>query len=272
MTAGDLPFGLSLSQEAGWNQLPADWQRLLDLQPDGCFAAEWDGFPVGTTTTCIFGKVAWIAMVLVKTSYRGRGIGTVLMEHALRYLDERGVASVRLNATPLGQPVYERLGFVEQFRLARYQGMLAETREITGAEVALPEHWEALAALDCTVTNTDRRQFLSRLFAEQPENVRCVHQGGRITGYITARPGAWALMLGPCLGTPEAARLLLADAGQRHAGQRVFVDVPLPNRAATSLVQAQGLTVQRTLTRMCRGVVLCEQVELMWAGSGPEKG
>jgi GNAT superfamily N-acetyltransferase len=272
MTAADLPLGLCLSQEAGWNQIPADWQRFLDLLPGGCFVAQCDGLPVGTTTTCIFGSVAWIAMVLVKTSHRGRGIGTALMEHALEYLDKRGVVTVRLDATPLGQPVYERLGFVEQFQLARYEGVISEAREIPGVNVALPEHWEALAALDRTVTNTDRRQFLARLFAEQPQNVRCVHSGGRITGFITARPGAKALMVGPCMGTPEAASLLFADAGRMYAGQRFFVDVPLVNRAATTLVEAQGLTVQRRLTRMCRGVAMCERVESMWAGSGPEKG
>jgi ribosomal protein S18 acetylase RimI-like enzyme len=272
MTAADLPLGLRLSQEAGWNQISADWQRFLDLQPDGCFVAQWDGLPVGTTTTCIFGSVAWIAMVLVKTSHRGRGIGTALMEHSLAYLDERGVDTVRLDATPLGQPVYERLGFVEQFRLARYEGVLTEAREIPGVEVALPDHWEALVTLDRTVTNTDRRQFLSRLFSEQPHNVCCVQGGGGIAGFIAARPGAKALMLGPCMGTPEAARLLFADAGRRYAGQRVVVDVPLVNRAATILVEAQGLMVQRRLTRMRRGVALCERVESMWAGSGPEKG
>jgi hypothetical protein len=79
-------------------------------------------------------------------------------------------------------------------------------------------------------------------------------------------------MLGPCLGTPEAAGLLFADAGHRYAGQRMFVDVPLLNPAAITLVESQGLTVQRHLTRMCRGVTLCEQVESLWASSGPEKG
>jgi GNAT superfamily N-acetyltransferase len=272
MTAADLPLCLGLSQEAGWNQLPADWQRCLDLQPDGCFVALWDGLPVGTTTTRIFGRVAWIAMVLVKASHRGRGIGTALMEHALAYLDECRVVTVRLDATPLGQPIYDRLGFVEQFRLARYQGVMSETGARAAVEPVSPEEWEALAALDRTVTNTDRRPFLMRLFGEQPQHVRCVRSGGQIDGFLAARPGARARLLGPCLGTPEAAFLLFANARHRYAGEQVFVDVPLPNEAATALVEAQGLTVQRHLTRMCRGVALCEQVESLWASSGPEKG
>src|SRR6516225_9905811 len=96
MTAADLALGLRLSEAAGWNQIPADWQRFLDLQLDGCFVAEFDGAAVGTTTTCILGSVAWIAMVLVDEAARGRGVGTASMRHALRFLDERGVATVRL--------------------------------------------------------------------------------------------------------------------------------------------------------------------------------
>ena len=58
--------------------LPAatDWRRFLALQPDGCFVAECDGRPAGTTVACIFGQVGWIAMVLVDASFRGRGIAT----------------------------------------------------------------------------------------------------------------------------------------------------------------------------------------------------
>src|SRR5712692_11935001 len=101
MTAADIPFGMGLKEQAGWNQTEADWQRCLELEPAGCFVAELDGTPVGTTTTCIFGPVAWVAMVLVEAAFRNRGIGTTLMRYALAFLDERGVRTVRLDATPL---------------------------------------------------------------------------------------------------------------------------------------------------------------------------
>ena len=75
MSREDLSFGLRLSSQAGWNQTGADWARYLDLQLDGCFVAEADNCPAGTVTTCAFGPVAWIAMVLVDKPLRGRGIG-----------------------------------------------------------------------------------------------------------------------------------------------------------------------------------------------------
>src|SRR6266480_4275307 len=95
MRASDVGLGLQLSGRAGWNQVAADWQRLLELQPDGCFVAEWNGRPVGTTMTCLFGPVAWVAMVLVEESLRGRGIGRALMRRALEFLDRQSVATVR---------------------------------------------------------------------------------------------------------------------------------------------------------------------------------
>ena len=72
LTAADLPLGLRLCGAAGWNQTEADWRRFLDLQPDGCFVAELDGASVGTTTTCVFSRVAWVAMALVAEAVRGQ--------------------------------------------------------------------------------------------------------------------------------------------------------------------------------------------------------
>jgi GNAT superfamily N-acetyltransferase len=272
LTLDDLPLGLRLCRAAGWNQTEADWRRFLDLQPDGCFVAELDGLPVGTTTTCVFGPVAWVAMVLVEESVRGRGVGTALLNAALEFLDRRGVPTVRLDATPLGRPLYERLGFVTQFRLARYEGTLPPSPEVTGVEAASPGQWESLAALDEAVTGTDRRRMLLRLFAEQPGDVRQVRQGDRPAGFLAAREGRRAVQLGPCVAVPEAGRLLFADAWHRYGGRHVYLDVPEPNETAARLAEEAGLTVQRHLTRMCRGVPVCEDVGRLWAGSGPEKG
>lgn len=123
MTPADLALGMRLSGQAGWNQTEADWRRLLALGGEGCFVAEWAGHPAGTTVTCIFEAIAWIAAVLVDEALRRRGIGAALVEHALKYLDGRGATIARLDATPLGRPVYERLGFAAEYELVRMQGV-----------------------------------------------------------------------------------------------------------------------------------------------------
>jgi len=122
MTAADLDLADSLRALAGWNQTRNDWRRLLTHEPRGCFIAEWDGSPAGTATTICYGTdLAWIGMVLVDPEYRRRGIGTSLLRHCLDYLAGRGIRCIKLDATPQGRPVYERLGFQSEWPLTRWE-------------------------------------------------------------------------------------------------------------------------------------------------------
>jgi GNAT superfamily N-acetyltransferase len=272
MTLADVPVGMRLKEQAGWNQLEADWRRFLDMEPDGCFVAEQDGMPVGTVTTCVFGPVAWIAMMLVDAAVRGQGIGRALMVHALEFLEGQGVRSVRLDATPLGQPLYEKLGFVAQYQLARFAGTLPAAEAVSGVSAAGADRIERLLQLDRAITATDRRKWACRLFAERSEALRVVERGGETLGFLTVRPGTRALLIGPCLATAEAGPLLFADAWHRYAGRPVFIDIPTGNRPAVERAQAQGLAVQRHLLRMCRGPEVVERTQELWASSGPELG
>jgi GNAT superfamily N-acetyltransferase len=282
MTAADLPFAMRLKEQAGWNQVEADWRRFLDMQPDGSFVAELAGTPVGTTVACIFGDVAWVAMVLVEATVRGRGVGTALMRHALDFLDEHQVPSIRLDATPLGQPIYEKLGFRPEYTLSRYDGVLAAS-STDGAAAANMQHVttaaraddDLLLALDRSVTGADRRKFLVRLFRERPQDVRLIagpDENDRVAGVLAARGGGTAVQLGPGLGDGDAAAVLLADAAVRHTGKRIYLDVPQPNEPAIRLAESLGLTVQRALVRMCRGNPVREDTQRLFASSGPELG
>jgi GNAT superfamily N-acetyltransferase len=277
MTVRDVPLGMRLKEQAGWNQTEADWRRFLDLEPDGCFVGDLDGVAAATLTTCTFGPVAWIAMVLVDQPLRGRGLAKALLAHALDFLDSRGVRSVRLDATSLGQPLYEKLGFVVEYELARYQGILpprGSTPRPPGVdpEPLRAEHLEGLCRLDGAGTGTDRRKLLLRLLVESPGAVKAVQDGGEVPGFIMARDGSRALQIGPCVASAAAGPVLLRDAWWRYAGRPVYVDVPTGNTAAAALTEAAGLTVQRRFLRMCRGPSVGERPEQLWASSGPEKG
>ena len=264
MTIDDLPLGLRLARQAGWNQTESDWRRFLSMQPDGCFVAELDDDFIGTTATCIFENVAWIAMVLVDKAFRGRGIGTGLLKHALDYLKEQRVRTVRLDATALGRPIYEKLGFVPEYELARYEGMPITDRPSSLA----PDVFE----FDHRMTGTNRAKMLSRLFEDFPEFVRVVRQGDEVQGYIAGRPGANATQVGPCIATADTGASLLSDALSRCAERQVFLDVPLDNIDAVRIAEAAGLNVQRCFTRMCLGERISDNIQAIWASSGPEKG
>ena len=121
-------------------------------------------------------------------------------------------------------------------------------------------------------TGTNRDKMLSRLFEDFPEFVHIARQGNQVRGYIAGRPGANATQVGPCIATDSAGQALLCDALSCCEGKPVFVDVPLDNAGAVRIVEAAGLRVQRCFTRMCLGERISDNVQAIWASSGPEKG
>lgn len=273
LTVADIPFGMRLKQQAGWNQVEADWKRLLDLQPDGCFLAELDGRPAGTVTTCRFGRVAWVAMMLVDESLRGRGIGRSLMRHALDDLDSKGARTIRLDATPLGRPLYESLGFTAESILTRYHGVLPPADQ--PPDLPVPPNGKIvaeIAELDRQVSGTDRGRLIGRLFEEHPDSLRVVIESATLGGYLLARPGSRATRIGPCIATKHAGPLLLADARRRYAAETITMDIPAENGPASATAASWGLTITGQLTRMGRGPRVHEDRARLWVSAGPEKG
>lgn len=273
MVAADVPFAMRLKNRAGWNQTEADWRRFIRLAPNGCFVAEEAGQAVGTVAALVFDSIGWIAMVLVDEPARHRGIGTRLVEHALARLDALGVRTARLDATPLGRPIYEKLGFAAEYELARFGGVGAATATHEGVAHVGPGELDRLLELDRQVTGTRRGRLLEALHGERPEAMRVYSSGGEIQGYLTLRPGTRAVQIGPGVAVhPEAGRALVDDAITRSAGEPVFVDIPLVNRAAVAWAESRGLEVQRPLARMRRGEPVNDDPMQLWASSGPEKG
>ena len=276
LAADDVPAAWGLTVQAGWNQTPADWRRMLDMEPAGCFAAEVEGRLVGTTVCCIFGEVAWLALVLVDLAFRDRGIGRRLVQAGLKYADARGIPTVRLDATPLGRPVYERQGFHGQFELARWGGISAELPAIGAAQVdsfleSDSNEWPELIELDVQATKTAREKFLRRLFTESPPRVARTTEG-RVAGYLTRRSGRMATQVGPAMGTLDVVQNLLIHELQQLQGQPVIIDLPVNQPELGEIAQRAGLTVQRNLLRMSRGTPLVEDFDLFQISSGGELG
>src|SRR6266699_3502077 len=169
MTEGDVPAADELRRLAGWNQTLEDWRRLLRLEPRGCFVAVQEGEVVGTVTTTTYGRaLAWIGMMLVHAEHQRHGIGTWLMRQALEYLQGHGVECVKLDATPAGRPLYEKLGFVPESTLTRWQRLSSGKTQTpdsapSGARELTDADWKAVEALDRAAFGASRARLLRSL-------------------------------------------------------------------------------------------------------------
>jgi predicted N-acetyltransferase YhbS len=259
MTDGDLPAADELRRLAGWNQTLEDWRRLLWLEPRGCFVATEEGKVVGTVTTTTYGKaLAWIGMMLVHADHQRRGIGTRLMRQALEYLQGVGVQCVKLDATPAGRPVYERLGFVSESTLTRWQRpssvetqspecTAASTRDLTDAD------WESVEDIDRAAFGASRSCLL-RSLAHDSRAVLVWPAHGRVVGWGMVRPGANADYFGPLASSGDEGSLSLVMALLGRAGNHSMIwDVPDQNELAKTTAFRSGFAPIRPLTRMRLG-------------------
>lgn len=277
-TPRDIALGMRLKSAAGWNQTEADWRRALQLQPDGCFVGECDGTPAATLTFCCFGPVAWIAMVLTDPEFRGRGLASALMRHAVELLQSRGVTTIRLDATTLGRPVYERLGFAVDYELNRWKrealsAAAIDDSKYPGLRQASPEDLGAIMELDRQTVGCDRSKFLAALLAESPAGAFITDGTPRPAGFALCRLGSDALQLGPIVAIdPKVGRLLLSTAIAETGKTAHYCDAPTKNTAAETSLRAAGFSSLRPLYRMTLGEKRTDDLALLWAASGPEKG
>lgn len=273
----DIAFADELRALAGWNQSVSDWRGFVAYEPEGCFVAEVDGRRAGTATTIRYeDRFGWIGMVLVHPDRRRLGIGSRLLRHAIEHLQRQGVRSIKLDATPMGRAVYLPLGFVDEYGLARYEGV-APDRSAGAADGVGPVQeadWPGILKLDATAFGAERARVLRALAGRHPELAWVARRGGAVTGFLCAREGARTVQVGPWVAQDATtAADLLRVLFARVAGRRVFIDVIDPNPAAVALVAGHGFTVQRTLTRMYRGENTHPGApRLVFGISSPEKG
>ena len=266
----DIPAAMQLKEAAGWNQTEDDWRRLLRLEPNGCFCALKDGRFVGTTTTTTYGdELAWVGMVLVDPEHRRQGIAAKLMSVALDYLRQR-VGTVKLDATALGQPVYERFGFQVESLVERWSG----TGNSRGRDDKYTDSLREILALDRVAFGADRSRLIEALISRTAVTPVLVRDpDGALSGYALARRGTRANYVGPIVAKdPQQAETLLDEVLSQLGLNRVYIDLNRESSVGTSVLSDRGFVKERDLIRMTSGRASAKTSPLVIAIAGPEVG
>ena len=280
LSESDIPAAMRLKEAAGWNQTEDDWRRLISLEPAGCFAAIRNHELVGTTTTTTYtDQLAWVGMVLVDPQNRRQGIAMRLMETSLGYLKGK-VATVKLDATAQGKPVYERFGFEEESLVERWTGSIKSRNDIGPIgpislinKLNIAAHFELLD-LDRQAFGADRSSLIEGLIDDAfvtPVLKKSV--AGRLTGYALARPGTKANYLGPIVATdPSSVESLLDEMLRRMDGGRVYIDFNRECSTPVSVLSDRGFVKERDLIRMTTRPPAKKTSPFVIAIAGPEIG
>jgi GNAT superfamily N-acetyltransferase len=250
----DVDGALALSAASGWNQRAAEWHMMLQIAPSGSFAAVAGDRIVGTAIGIDYGRFGWIAMMLVDPEYRRQGVGARLLEAAMRAVPSG--LPLRLDATPLGRPLYEHYGFELESALTRHvrPGGVPAPAALTNDVRALTESdLPAVMRSDDRVSGAHRGGAIRWAFGDAPQYAwigaapadpphYCLGRGGRLFDHI-----------GPIVAaTTESAMALAAAAVAQSGGHALVIDAYDAHAGFTAWLRAAGFEAQRPLYRMQR--------------------
>jgi GNAT superfamily N-acetyltransferase len=243
-------------------------QRYLTLQPDGAFVAKQGSRIVGFGAAKLYTSFAYIGLMAVHPALQKQGIGGMLLEHILRWLDIAGCPTVLLDAVPSAVPLYNHYGFVEDDVTVVLQQEREPVRSVNvvlgipdvvrGSEVGgrdrsgfYGEGLSALFAYDAPLFGSDRATLLASYWADDPQRVLVTKNASRqITGYLIAQSS----VLGPWVAdTVEEAERLLVHALTLSFKNRPGMFVSARHENALRLFERYGFRQQRTLSHMRRG-------------------
>lgn len=165
-------------------------------------------------------------------------------------------ASIKLDATPAGFPVYRQLGFEEEYTLLR---MVATDPIIRSVDTEDGEAAVSLTALDLdeiypldsVVFGADRREVLLHALRSVPSIACRIQHGENTEGYLLARTGTRYVHLGPLVAENDSdAKSLLSFALGRIFPSPLVIDVPKGKQEWVSWLESRGFRVQRELFRM----------------------
>lgn len=252
MIEGDLPAAHRLSQEVSWPHRLDDWRFVYRLGTG--FVAECDDKVIGTGLCWAFGSDhGSLGMVIVSPAGQGKGIGGQLMRLLQEELGDR---SIQLIATPAGQPLYERCGFVAVGAVHQHQG------SVVAPEIVIPPAGERvrplvasdspeLARLAARAAGMPRATVFHDLMNDAEGVV--IDKCGELAGFAIFRRFGRGYAIGPVVAADaESAKALIAHWVGVSSGSFVRIDVHESSGLSPWLAD-MGLPKVDTAISMVRG-------------------
>ncbi len=234
------------------------WLRELGMirsfQPAGAFLAYERETTAGVVFSLMYPDFTYIGPLGVHPDFQRQGIAYILMEHILDWMDGQGATRVALDASSMGQSIYERLGFVafDQVNIFQRKGDGPTSQFPTDIQPLSLRNLDLITAADKQVFGTDRSRLLGALLGAYPQRAFLLKDGQEnINGYLIAQEKS----IGPWVARKktDAELLLKAALSLSFSNSPVTVIVPDENSEAAALLGHFGFERVRVLRHMVKG-------------------
>ena len=246
LTGKDFWSIIRLTNKERWGFGERDLRRMLALEPKGCLVAELAGLPVGLTTAVSYSKkLGWIGNVIVDARHRRAGVGSSLVESAIRHLLHLRVRKIGLFSYPENKSMYEQLNFRTTGGFARLS-ISGRARSRTTGNTEVP--FRRILRIDREAFGADRRRLLKRLLREFPRSWAWILKGRELSGYSVVKQYQDSSEMGPsvCKQTnPEDLATLFRSSLALTTKWPLEVSIPKSNQTGLETAIRVGFRVER---------------------------
>lgn len=253
LTPADALLGAELSPRVGWTQTAEEWTQSIAwggenawgiFHKSGALVASSIGITYSST-------LAWIGLVITDPDHQRRGLARTIVQHTLDDLIARGVQSIMLDASTLGYPLYNTMGFQTLYTIDSWLGTFETPTPPEGVLPMDKTHFTQVVALDAKWMGIERPQIL---YPYWKAGGWVIEHDGEIKGYAFSKPSGKATRLGPWYAdTPANAERLMQMVINQYPGQTIRADVPSINLNAREMVEHHGFKTSRFVYRMVYG-------------------
>lgn len=203
----------------------------------------------------------WVAHIIVDANLRRQGFGELITRSLMHFLlAQQRVTSLHLVATPMGEPLYRKLGFVYEGEYIFFRGGITpEQTDIAILDWTTGFRQPALN-MDFETTSEDRTNLLEPHWA----NGRFIQEDGKLTGFYLPTLGE-----GYILATSSSAGIALLRLKHCHGASGV---IPEANQCAIEYMEASGYSEYRRGIRMTYGQSLRWHPERIFGRVGGNLG
>lgn len=272
MRPQDFAFAVKLANTMDWGMEEQDFQFNLALEPQGCLTLFDDAEPVGIATCISFGKVGWFGNLIVKEQHRGKGAGRLLLQHAIDYLQGRGVETIGLYAYPHLKSFYGKFGFKqdEDFIVYHNQNVQITAQNELAAKC---KDFSALNRFDSKFFGADRKRLLQAIYQQKNNLCHTMSVEGQLSGYVLAKVYGQMAEVGPLVCKPnqqDKARMLLESVLGGLQGFYVSLYMQQKQVFLCKFLVSVGFTEAFCLSRMFLGSLKVQ--DCIYAAESLERG
>ncbi len=252
MSTSDIPFAIEMTTNENWGYTEADWLRILDIEPGGCFIAWLNDMPVGTITSVSYSDFAFLGGLIVKKEVRGQHIGESLMLHAIDRLQRIGARTIELDGVIPALPLYRRIGFKDKWLSLRF--LRLPDQRTPKKTLIQPKAPTDILALESRLYEIDRTKLINRFVSELWQSAR-VDNAESPRAYALLRPRTdGRLAIAPLVAQDsERAEALLGQIVEQYTSTPLSAGVPAVNTDMVRMMLKFGFQHTQPSLRMYLG-------------------